>query len=854
MRIVLPPDLTVAQAGIWLDQHLFPSRPIYNTGGVLTIRGDLNLDLFETALRDTVAESPCLRLPPHNQPLHFDLPLLDFRDRKDPLAAAKQWMRTELGRPLSLDDAALFRFALIRISEDQTLWFFKTHHIIIDAFGRQLLHSRTAARYRALRFGEPLSPLNAATPEEILERERRYAASSEYDVDRAYWSDRLAQWSGPLLEVNRENSERSKSGRATRISFRLARGDFTRLEATARNLGSSVTRAIIALTYTAFSRLYDRSDLVLGIELADRPDARTKQTIGLMVRALPLPLKFDPRNTTIADVVHHLDQMRTQDYPHRHFPIQDLNKSLGITRKGYHGLFDIIVNYIPLKYDFSFEGPVEQSNLAHGLTAPWLVTIEDPGPPHDLDVSIDIDAGLISMEMAARLASAIEVLLLHGMDDLGCPLAALPVMSEAAREQLISFAAGETVALPRAETMATLCTAQAQRTPDAIALICGEQQLSFATLHDKAARLARRLAGLGVGPGTVVGIALPRTPALIIAVLAVHKAGGAYLALDPSYPPERIRFMVADIAAPVIVTDPMLASLFADSGAYLLFDLDSLDGETAALIPAQPDDLANVLYTSGSTGRPKAVGIEHRNLINLICWGRSILSDAELRGVLFSTSLNFDLSAFEMLLPLAFGGCIIMVENLLALQSAPLREQVHFVNTGPALLEALLRVDGLPHEVTSVVVAGEKLSRRLATALFATRPEIRLFNCYGPTETTVYSSCARIDPLDIAEPTIGRPIWNTTLHVLSSALALLPPGGEGELFIGGNGVARGYLGRPELTAERFQRTRTALGNSIAQGIGHAGAKTATSNFSAGLTIKLRFMGCASNPARSKPCF
>ena len=252
--------------------------------------------------------------------------------------------------------------------------------------------------------------------------------------------------------------------------------------------------------------------------------------------------------------------------------------------------------------------------------------------------------------------------------------------------------------MPEGATVVTLCAAQAERTPDAIALISGEQQLSYAELHDQATRLARRLAALGVRPGVVVGIALPRTPALVIAVLAVHKAGGAYLALDPSYPTERIRFIVADSAAPVIVTNATLAPIFADSGARLVFVTEPAgDGtEMAELVPAGPSDLAYVLYTSGSTGRPKAVGIEHRNLVNLISWGRSIVSDEELRGLLFSTSLNFDLSAFEMFVPLAFGGCVILVENLLTLQSAPQRDKVRLVNSGPSLLDALLRTGGLP--------------------------------------------------------------------------------------------------------------------------------------------------------------
>ena len=432
-----------------------------------------------------------------------------------------------------------------------------------------------------------------------------------------------------------------------------------------------------------------------------------------MARPTPMLLTLD-HTMTIADAVRHIDEMRTQNYPHRHFPVQEIARELGITRKGHHGLFDVLINYIPAAYDFAFEDcPVELTNLSYGFTTPWMVTIADTGPMRDLHVTVDTDPGLIPADMAAQLASCVETLLLRGMDDPTCPLSSLPIMPEATRAQVLRFAAGDTVALPEGATLATLCAAQAERTPDAIALISGEQQLSFAALHEQAARLARRLAALGVKPGVVVGIALPRTPTLVVAVLAVHKAGGAYLALDPSYPVERIRFMVADAAAPVILTNAALAPVFADSGARLLFDTEPAadDTEMAEPIPARPGDLAYVLYTSGSTGRPKAVGIEHRNLINLIAWGRSIVSDAELHGLLFSTSLNFDLSAFEMFLPLAFGGCMVLVENLLTLQSAPQREKVRLVNTGPSLLDALLRSGGLPAGVTTVILAGEKLSR-----------------------------------------------------------------------------------------------------------------------------------------------
>jgi amino acid adenylation domain-containing protein len=806
MPLVLPSYLSFNQAAIWLDQQLFAGKPIYNTAALLAIRGELRVDLFECALRKTIAESPGLRLPPRSDLIGFALTKLDFRDEKSPLAAAKQWTREEMRRPIPLDDPALFRFALIQVGDDQTLWFQKYHHIIMDATGRRLLAARAATHYRALRFGEPLPVLDAVTPEELLEAERRYMATDAHEADRRYWLEQITKWPEPLLETDRRKTERTRSGVHARTGFTLKRADFTRLETTARALGSSAFRAIVALSYVAFARLYDRYDMVLGLELANRPDARARQAIGLMARPIPMQLALD-HAMTFADALRYVEDARARNYPHRHFPVQKLARELGITRKGHHGLFDAIVNYIPASYDFKFEDfPVELTNLSYGFASPFLITIADLGPPHDLAVTVDTDPGLISPEMAVRLASALEILLVRGMENRACKLASLPIMSDAERTQVRTFAAGKTTALPEDATLATLCTAQAERTPEAVALCFREEQLSYATLHRRAARLARRLAAAGVRPGVVVGIALPRDPGLVAAVLAVHKAGGAYLPLDPLYPADRIRFIVADAAAPIIITNTVLAAVFADSGARLLFDTETepVDEATAAveLVSAGPNDLAYVLYTSGSTGRPKGVGIEHRNLINLVSWARSIVSDAELEGLLVSTSLNFDLSAFEMFVPLVFGGCLILVEHVLTLQSVPQCDKVRLVNTVPSLLEALLRTDGLPPGVTTVILAGEKLSRRTATSLFDAAPSVRLLNCYGPTETTVYSSWAQI-PADSSEPSIGRPIWNTTLHVLGAGRSLLPAGATGELYIGGAGVARGYLDRPELTAERF---------------------------------------------------
>ena len=779
--------------------------PIYNTGQALTIPGPLRADLLEIALHETIAESPALRLAPERCPIGPALQQHDFRHVPDPHAAAEQWMRSEMDVPFSLDEEALYRFALLRVADHLTIWFQKYHHIIIDATGRWLLSARTATRYRALRLGQTAPELHAATPGDVMNEERHYAQSADHARDRHYWLTRFAHLPESLLPADRESSERRRSGRHARITFTLPRSDFARLERTAKTMGSAVSRAVVALTYAAFARFYDRKHIVLGIELANRSSAAAKQLVGLLARPLPLGLNADP-GAPIAEVLRQVDEARTLDYPHRHFPIQELVTALGLLRQGRHSLFDVVVNYVPAPYDFAFEDePVEITNLSYGFAAPWMVTIADTGRGRDLDVTIDTDPGLISSETAARLATCLETLLLHGLEQPHRPVAQLPIMPEAARQELRAFGSGRTAQLPEGATLASLFRAQAQSRPEAVALICGGEELTFGDLAARAAGLARRLAKIGVAPGVIVGIALPRTPSLIVAVIAVHQAGGAYLPLDPSYPSERLRYIVADSAIPVILTTADFVALFADSGAQVLQDIESADVEieSAEPTPPQPHDRAYVLYTSGSTGRPKPVGIEHRSLVNLVCWGRSMLSDQEIRGLLFSTSLNFDIAAFEIFVPLAFGGCIVMVENLLALPTSPHREQVRFINTGPALIQALLRSGGVPAGVTTVLLAGERLPRHVVSELLARSPGVRILNCYGPTETTVYSSCALIDPAAHSEPSIGRPIWNTTLYVLSSSGALLPRGQEGELFIGGAGVAPGYIGRPELTAERF---------------------------------------------------
>ncbi len=358
---------------------------------------------------------------------------------------------------------------------------------------------------------------------------------------------------------------------------------------------------------------------------------------------------------------------------------------------------------------------------------------------------------------------------------------------------------------PLAATLTGLFERQVAARPNAEAVRYGGKGIGFAELQCEALAIAGRLASLGIGRGNIVGIALPRSPTLVAAVLGVLRTGAAYLPLDPEYPVSRIAYIVADAAVPVILTTSQLAGQFAASGAQLVLldrENDSLALPSSTPAP-EPEDLVYVLYTSGSTGTPKAVGVTHANVVNLIAWGRAFLGDGDMAGILFSTSLNFDLSAFELFLPLCMGGRLIVVSNLFALPRSPDSAEVRLVNSVPSLIDALLRTSSLPAGVNTVIVAGERLTHTVANRVFAVNPAVRLLNCYGPTETTVYSTCAVVDPDACGDPPIGQALANTALYVLDQGGAAVPVGEIGELYIGGAGVARGYIRRPDLDRERF---------------------------------------------------
>ena len=575
-------------------------------------------------------------------------------------------METEFRRPFRLDDFPLCRFALLHLAASRHIWFMAFHQLVIDAIGGELFCARVvelyAARLRGVRPGPRPSPSIA----EVRTAEAAYLASPRAAVDRAYWLARLKDPPEPLVEVDPALSERTRSGRASRSAFTLPAERADALRVAAAALGVSMARLLAAMAAIGFTRWYHAGDLFLGITLNHRIGARMRGAIGPFSRYVPLRLTVE-RAAPLGEAVRAVAALLRRDARHRHFPVHELRGPLGLSRQGRR-FSDVTLNYLATAPGVTFDGaPVRVESFGYGLICPWTITWVDPGRGTALATTIDYDPGAVPAAEAEQVAEALRCLLEAAPTSLGVPVAALPIMRPASRADMLRWSAGETVAVPQDATLASLVAAQAQRTPQATALVVGEERLDYATLHRRAAELAPRLAAAGVRRGSVVGLALPRTAALLQAVLAVHLAGGAYLPLDPALPAERLDFMCADAGVQLLLTTAATIATLAPALARLPCRIARLDvaadlppaaAGTACDAPA-PDDLAYVLYTSGSTGRPKGVGVAHRSVVNFLHWARSVVEPDDLAGVLFSTPLGFDIAVLETFLPLAFGGRIV---------------------------------------------------------------------------------------------------------------------------------------------------------------------------------------------------
>ncbi|PQQ26709.1 non-ribosomal peptide synthetase, partial [Photorhabdus luminescens] len=698
---------------------------------------------------------------------------------------------------IDLREAPLLRFVAAQETDGRWILLQLLHHLIGDHETMEVMHREV----RAYLAGQEESLPTPAPFRNLIAQARLGMSQAEHT---RFFTDMLAGIDEPTLpfgltEVHRDGSQVAESHRM------LAPELNNRLRSQARRLSVSLA----ALCHLAWAQVLARTSgqdkVVFGTVLFGRMAAGDGADNGMGLFINTLPLRLDMDDTPVRDSVQTAHTRLAGLLAHEHASLALAQRCSGV--RGEIPLFNSLLNYrhntLPVTLDDLMSG-IEFLGAQERTNYPLMLSVEDFGDA--LGLTAQVVRPFEPESLCGYMQQALESLATALEQAPQMPVRQLDILPEAERTLLLTTWNATEAVYPDQLCIHQLFEQQVEQTPDATALVYQEQTLSYAELNARANRLAHQLIALGVAPDQRVAICVARSPAMVVGLLAVMKAGGAYVPLDPAYPGARLAHILTDAAPAVVLADE---AGWVALGEEALTRLTVLNPNT---LPDQPDGnpqvpeltsrhLAYVIYTSGSTGVPKGVMIEHRNTVNFLHWAQQAFGVEEIREVLFSTSMNFDLSIFECFMPLSRGAAIYLVEDALSLMRHAL--PVTLINSVPSAMKPLLQARALMSSVHTVNLAGEPLKGALIEQIFNETRIQRLCNLYGPSETTTYSAWLPIQRGDRIIESIGRPIANTRLYLLDEYGQPVPLGVVGEIYIGGAGVTRGYLNRPDLTAERF---------------------------------------------------
>jgi amino acid adenylation domain-containing protein len=815
-----PLPLSFAQERLWFLDRLEPGHAFYNVPIALRLTGPLHLDALRAAFGAIVQRHEILRTTfreidgvPHQviapvdgapgAPL-TDLSALDAADRD---AAVTRHAHEDAAQPFDLAAGPLLRVRLLRLDAATHVLLLTLHHVISDGWSVDVLVRELAALYAAARAGAaaPLRPLPIQYADYAV-WQRTHQVGDALARARAWWRTQLAGAPALLALPTDHPRPAVQAYRGARTHLDLPPTLLADLRALGRREGATLFMVVLGAVQVLLAKYTGSPDIVVGTPVAGRTRREIEPLLGCFVNTLVLrtDLRGDP---SARDIVRRARAVTLDAFDHQEVPFEQLVAELQPDRSLSHA--PLVQVLFTLQEAEAAAAPwpdlqVERLPL-DGETTKFDLLIGVVAHAAGLRLTLTYSTALFEPDTITRLGQHLAQVLTQMGATPDARGSALTLLTPPERTQIVE-AWNQTAAPTPAETLHGLVERQATQTPDAIALHVAHETLTYHTLNARADRLAQHLRAHGVGPEQRVGLCLARGVELVVGLLAVLKAGGAYVPLDPRYPAERLTFMLADSGARLVVTQaavrdrlPAHADLHVVCVDDPATDLASLATPPPDGLPPTvgPDNLAYVIYTSGSTGQPKAVALEHRSAVALVAWAARVYAPAELDGVLASTSICFDLSIFELFLPLAVGGRVLLVDHALSGAAAG---PVRLINTVPSVIAELLQQDAIPPSVTTVNLAGEPLKQGLVDALYA-RGIARVYDLYGPSEDTTYSTYTLRRPG--GRPSIGRPIANTRAYVLDPAQQPVPIGIPGELYLGGAGLARGYLARPAQTAARF---------------------------------------------------
>ncbi|MBL1100668.1 non-ribosomal peptide synthase/polyketide synthase [Streptomyces coffeae] len=813
-----PLPLSFAQTRLWFLHTLQPDEAGYNSAVALRLTGALDRPALSRALDGLVARHEALRTTFEDTggrpaqvvspPAPLPLPVADLRDAEsnaeDGAAELDRLLLQEYARPFDLRTGPLLRALLIRVADTEHILLLTAHHIITDGWSMGVLTDELCALYGAAATPggpDPLPPVPVQYPDfAVWQRERLSGAALERQL--GYWTERLKDTVPLELPTDRPRPAVRTSAGAVH-TFTVSAATASRLRELAAQQRTTLFSALVAVCQGLFARWTGQDDIAIGTVTSGRSRTELERAVGFFVNTLVLRSAVDTARS-FRELLDDAGALVLDAFAHDETPFERLVEAVGARRDaGRNPLFDVMV----LLHSTPRGTPRPAGLTAQSVDVPrrsstFDLSVEFVADGAELRGLLEYSTDLFDAGTIERMAGHLLALLDGVTAEPERPLREVPLLTGEELLRVTEAGRGPVRAV-RPATFPAVFEAQTARTPEATALVAGDTAYTFAELNAAADRLARQLIARGVGPERVVGVRQPRTADMVVAILAVLKSGGAYLPLDPELPAERLAFLVADAEPALVLDEAVLRELSAGEAVS-----DATDtGRTAAL---DPDGAAYVIYTSGSTGRPKGVAVSHRAMVNLLVNHRhGLVAEAgggRLRAAL-TASFSFDTS-LEGLLLMADGHELHLIDEATRLDPAALvghviEHRIDFLDLTPSYLRQLLPAGLLTdarHRPRVMMLGGEAVGQTLWRELAGVNGTTA-YNFYGPTECAVDALSARIT--GAGRPVVGRPLGNLRAQVLDARLRPVPVGVAGELYLSGAQLARGYVRRPGLTAERF---------------------------------------------------
>ncbi len=815
--------LSFAQQRLWIIDHMEGGSHQYNMAACFNVDGPFDKKAAQYALNAIIERHEPLRTVYHQltdgnveqvvlEEYDFTLEYQDLSTLK-PLEQSQAI--TQLNKDNVLEGFNLSQDLMIRAqylhtqvghteeTTQQGMFLFCVHHIAADGWSISIMLKEFKLYY--------LSYMNQTTTalphlniryRDYTYWQRKWLRGKTLQDQLNYWKEQLSD-APPVhsLLLSHPRPEK-KQYKGQKIKSHISKSLYQSMTDLANKHQITAFMLIHAALSIVFSRNSDNNDIIMGVPVANRSESELSPLIGFFVNTLVLRLKVN--NQPLPEYLSHVRAVHLSAQSNQDIPFEYLVEQCQISRSVQHTpIFQVMLSMEDHSIDH-FE--VAQTQFSRSEQASVVVKT-------DLDISISKNSGGMEVSWvfdesifdASQIRSFTQQL--HNILDSfikypDTPVCQMPLLSKQEYHHLLHELNDTSVAHDKTLLIHQLFEQQVQANPHDCALSHNDQHLTYEQLNDQANQFSRYLQDQGVTAGTFIGISMKRNIDMVVALLAVLKAGGCYVALDPQYPSSRLDYMMNDSGIKYLVSHAGLFDEFAQRAELHIINFDEIDyskyDRSNLVSQFKANDLAYVIYTSGSTGQPKGVMIAHRNTVAMIHWAGEVFDDLELQRVLASTSLNFDLSVFEIFVPLSHGGTIVIVENILDVVNAEIN--VSLINTVPSAIKALLDEDAIPSSTKTINLAGEFLDQSVVDRLYHCDIK-KVYDLYGPSEDTTYSTYVLRTVHGNAS--IGHPIANTQAYVLDSYLNCMPKGCIGELFLSGEGITRGYLNQSGLTNEKY---------------------------------------------------